>query len=163
MTAEQKLERIDAYEQGARAFDDVPSLPPETLTFRPTVDSWTVHEHVVHFVESEIATFHRYRKAVAEPGGPVIGYDEEIWTASLNYHQTNLADSLTLLRLLRKLAAAHLRTLVDQDWKALTFVHSSRGPVNLETWLEDYIDHVRFHREFIDRIKRVLSAPARPS
>ncbi len=162
MTAQQKLERIEAYEQGARAFDDVLTLDPAVLTFRPTVDSWTIHEHTVHFVESEIATFHRYRKAVAEPGGPVVGYDEEAWTASLGYHQTSLADSLALLRLLRKIAAAHLRTLVDQDWKALTFSHSVRGPVNLETWIEDYIDHVKFHREYIDRIKRLREVPVRP-
>lgn len=151
MTTAEKLAAIDRYLSGADAFDDTLTLAPQVLTFRPFSDAWTVHEHVVHFVESEVATFHRYRKAVAEPGGPVVGYDEDRWTAALDYHRVSLADSLALLKLLRRIAAAHLRTIADRDWTTLTFTHSSRGPVNLETWVGDYIDHVRFHRELVDR------------
>lgn len=156
MTPSEKSRLIDEFEAGASAFDDVLSLSPALLAFRPTLDAWTIHEHVVHFVESDIATFHRYRKAIAEPGGPVVGYDEDRWTASLNYDGTSLTDALALLKLLRKIAAHHLRTLVAQDWTLLTFTHSSKGKVNLETWIQDYIDHVRFHREYIERNKRLF-------
>ncbi len=93
-------------------------MEPALLTFRPSVDAWTIHEQVVHFVESDIAAFHRYRKAVAEPGGPVVGYDEERWTPALNYQGTSLADSIALLKLLRRIAAAHLRSMVTRDWTA---------------------------------------------
>jgi len=114
---------------------------------------------VVHFVESEIATFHRYRKAVAEPGGSVIGYNEEKWTSALNYHATSLQDSIALLKLLRKIASAHLRTLVLRDWTVLTFNHNSKGSVNLETWIKDYIDHVKFHRNLIERNIKLFDMP----
>jgi len=157
MTPAEKEALIGQFESGAQAFDDTLSLEPQLLTFRPTVDAWTIHEHVVHFVESDIAAFHRYRKAVAEPGGPVVGYDEDRWTLALNYHATSLADALALLKLLRKIAASHLRTLVSRDWTTLTFLHSSKGLVNLEVWLADYIDHVRFHREYIERNKKLFA------
>lgn len=157
MTISEKEALIAQFESGAHAFDDALTFEPGLLTFRPSVDAWTIHEHVVHFVESDIATFHRYRKAVAEPGGPVIGYDEDQWTASLDYHGTSLADSIALLKLLRKIAAAHLRTIVTRDWTLLTFTHSSKGVVNLETWLVDYIDHVRFHRDYVERNKKLFS------
>jgi hypothetical protein len=158
MTSAQKLSRIQAFLEGADAFDDVLSFPPALLTFRPTTDAWTIHEHVVHFVESDIASFHRYRKAVAEPGGSVVGYDEEAWTPALNYHATSLTDSVALLKLLRKIAGAHLRTLVDHDWTAITYTHSTNGAVNLEQWILTYIDHVRFHRELIERNRRLFKA-----
>jgi len=151
MTPTEKRNLITQFLAGAEAFDDVLSMSGSLLTFRPGPDAWTIHEHVVHFVESEIATFHRYRKAVAEPGGAVVGYDEDKWTSALNYHGTSLSDSLALLKLLRKIAATHLLSLVEQDCNLFTFTHSSKGPVNLEGWLVSYIDHVTFHREYIER------------
>lgn len=156
MTPNEKEALIAQFEAGAAAFDDTLSMQPALLTFRPSADAWTIHEHVVHFAESEVATFHRYRKAAAEPGGPVVGYDEEKWTPALNYHATSLADAVALLKLLRKIAAAHLRTIVTRDWTALAFNHSSKGPINLEVWIVDYIDHVRFHREYIERNKKLF-------
>jgi hypothetical protein len=157
MTPAEKEARIDQFLAGADAFDDTLAMEPALLTFRPSSDAWTIHEHVVHFAESEAATFHRYRKAVAEPGGPVLGYDEEKWTPALNYHATSLADAIALTKLLRKIASAHLRTIVLRDWTALAFHHNSTGPVNLEVWIDDYIDHVRFHREYIERNKKLFA------
>lgn len=156
MTIPEKDALIDRYEAGAQAFDDVLTLPAALLTFRPSVDAWTIHEHVVHFVESDIAAFHRYRKAVAEPGGPVIGYDEDKWTPALNYHGTSLVDSLSLLKLLRKIAAHHLRSITTHDWSLYSFTHSTKGTVALEAWVADYIDHVDFHRQYIERNKKLF-------
>ena len=158
MTPQEKQTLIDRYLAGADAFDDVLEMPSALLTFRPFAEAWTIHEHAVHFLESEIAAFHRYRKAVAEPGGPVVGFDEEKWTPALNYHAVPLPDSIAALKLIRRIAAGHLRTLVDRDWKTLTYTHSSAGPVTLETWIDLYIDHVRFHRELIDRNKRLFES-----
>lgn len=157
MTPDQKDALIDQFLAGADAFDDTLTMAPALLTFRPSADAWTIHEHVVHFVESDVATFHRYRKAVAEPGGPVIGFDEDKWTPALNYHATSLADSIALVKLLRKIAAAHLRTIVLRDWTSLTYTHSVQGPVNLETWLQLYVDHVTFHRQYIERNKKLFT------
>jgi hypothetical protein len=156
MTTAEKEILIHRFLAGAEAFDDTLSMEPALLTFRPSVDAWTIHEHVVHFVESDIAGFHRYRKAVAEPGGPVVGYDEEKWTPALNYHATSLADSIALLKLLRRIAAAHLRSIVTRDWSVLTYLHSSSGPVTLEGWLQNYVDHVDFHRELIERNRKLF-------
>jgi hypothetical protein len=156
MTPSEKDALIDRYEAGGAAFDDVLSMEPALLTFRPAVDAWTIHEHVVHFLESDVAAFHRYRKAVAEPGGPAVGYDEEKWTPALNYQSASLADCIAAFKLLRKIAAAHLRSIVTRDWKALSYTHSTKGAVDLETWIIDYIDHVRFHREYIERNKKLF-------
>jgi hypothetical protein len=157
MTTAEKHTLIDRYLAGADAFDDVLTMPVALLTFRPFADAWTIHEHTVHFLESDIASFHRYRKAVAEPGGPVVGYDEEAWTPALNYHAVSLAETVAAIKLIRRIAASHLRTIADHDWTALAYNHSSTGLVNLEQWIDLYVDHVRFHRELIERNKNLFA------
>jgi hypothetical protein len=151
MDTQEKLAAIDRFERGGSAFDDLRYLDTAILVFRPFQGAWTIHEHVVHFLESDIASFHRYRSAVALPGSPVLGYDEEAWTPALAYHGHDFGETLLLIGLLRSYAAKHLRLIAGQDWKALAYVHSSKGRVDLEQWIEQYIDHVRFHRELIDR------------
>ncbi len=155
MDTKEKLAAIDSHERGGSAFDDLRYLDPALLTFRPFAGAWTIHEHVVHFLESDIASFHRYRSAVAKPGSPVLGYDEEIWTPSLGYHDQDIGETLLLIGLLRSYAATHLRLIADRDWTALAYVHDSKGRVDLEHWIVQYIDHVRFHRELIDRNLRL--------
>ena len=155
MDTKDKLAAIDLYERGGSAFDDLRYLDPELLTFRPFETAWTIHEQVVHFLDSDIASFHRYRTAVAVPGGPVLGYNEEAWTPALGYHGQDLGDTILLIGLLRSYAARHLRTMADRDWTALAYVHDAKGRVDLEHWIMQYIDHVRFHRELIDRNLRL--------
>jgi hypothetical protein len=87
---------------------------------------------------------------VAQPETQVLGFDQ-VWTPALDYHSHDLGATVTLIKLLRSYMAAHLRTLVDRDWTKLAYIHSSYGRVDLEGWIDSYIDHVRFHRELVDR------------
>lgn len=157
METEEKRALIAQFEEGSRAFDDVLSLPPELLRYRPFPDAWTIHEHVVHVLESDMAGFHRYRRAIAEPGTAVLGYDEEVWTPALAYHSHDLGETIALLKAERHYAAAHLHTLLAADWSAFSYSHSQFGSVSLEKWLGDYVGHVKIHRDYIDRNLRLWS------
>ena len=151
MIPREKTTKIAAFLKGASEFDDIPGLKPAILDWHPASDMWSIHEHLVHLMDAEVATFHRYRKAVAEPGGKAIGFDEEKWTASLAYHEMDIRDALAVFKLLRKLTAAHLSSIVDRDWSTMWFQHDQRGKINLETWIVNYIEHAATHREYIDR------------
>ncbi len=155
MTTQEKLKKIDEFERGAAAFDDTLAMAKEILLFRPFPDAWTIHEQVVHFLESDLAAYHRYRRAVAEPGTKVLGFDEAVWTPALDYHSHDLGATIALLKALRSYAAAHLRSIADRNWSAYSYDHNFFGRVGLESWLDSYIDHVRFHRELIDRNLRL--------
>jgi hypothetical protein len=150
MTAAEKLVAIASFESGADAFDDVFRLPPAALTYRPFPDAWTIHEHIVHCLEVDAADFHRYRRAIAQPDTQVLSFDQS-WTAALDYHCQDLAASVALIKSLRTFMAAHLRALADRDWHAFAYIHSKYGRIDLETALQRTIDHVKFHRELIDR------------
>jgi hypothetical protein len=158
MNSIEKKSAIDRFEAGGAAFDDLLSLDEKSLNGRPFSEAWTIHEHVVHVLEADIATFHRYRRAIAEPGSAVLGFNEEVWTPALNYQTHDLGATISLIRALRSYTAAHLRTLVEKDWTLWAFKHDSAGLVNLEAWIEMYIDHIRFHRELIDRNLRLLKS-----
>jgi len=151
MTREEKLKAVDLYESAASRFDGFVALPRELLRYRPFTGAWSIHEHIVHVLESEVAAFHRYRRAVAQSGTAALGYDEERWTPALGYHDSDPADCLAAFRLLRRIAAAHLRSLADRDWTSLAYVHDSKGRVDLETWIVDYTDHVAVHLGYIER------------
>lgn len=150
MTPDEKRVLIDAFERAGDAFDDVLSIPSEIRAFRPFPDAWTIHEQVVHCLEVDAAFFHRYRRAVAQPETAVPGFDRS-WTAALDYHSHDLGATLALIRALRRYMAAHLRTFVERDWTRLAYVHSQSGRKDLEQAVSGMIDHVRFHRELIDR------------
>jgi hypothetical protein len=150
MTTDEKMEAIASFENAAAAFDDVLLLPPASWTFRPFPDAWTTHEHIVHCLEVDAASFHRYRRAIAQPDTPVPSFDQS-WTAALDYHLHDLAASVALIKSLREFMAAHLRTLADRDWHAFAYIHSKYGRIDLESAIRSYTDHVGFHRELIDR------------
>ena len=141
---------IASFAKGADDFDDVFRLPPAALTFRPFPDAWTIHEHIVHCLEVDAANFHRYRRAIAQPDTHVLSFDQS-WTASLDYHRHDLAASVALIKSLRNFMAAHLRTLADRDWHSFAYIHSKYGRIDLECAVQNHIDHVKFHRELIDR------------
>jgi hypothetical protein len=150
MTSAEKLKLVNAFEKGANAFDDVLSLPTAVVNFRPMPDAWTIHEHVVHCLEVDIANFHRYRRAIAQPETKVLSFDQ-VWTSALDYPSHDLSASLVLIKLLRRYMAIHLRSLADRDWTQFAYIHSKAGRVNLEEAVTSYVDHVRFHQELIDR------------
>ncbi len=150
MTAGEKRKLIDSFQKGADAFDDVLSLTTSITHFRPFPEAWTIHEHIVHCLDVDAANFHRYRRAIAQPGTTVVPFDQ-VWTSALDYHSHDLSASLVLIKLLRRYTAIHLHSLVDRDWTQFAFLHPKSGRVNLEEAISSYIDHVRFHRELIDR------------
>ncbi|MBN1894747.1 DinB family protein [bacterium] len=150
MTSGEKRSLIDSFEKSSDAFDDVLKLPPEVLKFRPFPDAWSILEQIVHCLDVDAANFHRYRRGIAQPETQVLGFDGT-WTSALDYQSHDLEETVALIRLIRRYMAGHLRRLVDHDWKHYAYIHSQYGRIDLERAIADYTDHVRFHRELIDR------------
>jgi len=121
-------------------------FPRAMWQFRAGPDGWTIHEIVVHIADSEANSFIRCRRAIAEPGGGVYGYDEMRWARELGYHGQSADDALELFKWLRLTTFKLIQTLHAEAWTR-TFVHSDSGPVTLDGWLDTYERHVRDHIE----------------
>ncbi len=151
MTISQKHEELLKFLEAGDGFDDILSLDKKVTTWQPGGDMWTIHQHMVHILDSELISFQRYRKAIAEPGGLIVAYDQDLWTSRLAPETIDLDSVVVMLKLVRKLAFEHLKSIVEQPWSDFWFNHSERGRVDLEQWLEMYVQHLQTHRDYIDR------------
>ena len=150
MAGNEKMNLIERFEKLSCEFDDVLSLSHELILFRPFEDAWSIKEQVVHCLEVDMANFHRYRRAIAQPDTPILSFDQ-VWTKNLDYQSADLASTVNLIKMVRAYMACHLKTMMDRDWTQYAYIHDKRGRIHLEEALCQYADHVEFHRKLIDR------------
>jgi hypothetical protein len=112
--------------------------------FRPAPDRWTIHEIVVHIADSEANSYVRCRRFIAEPGKPVLAYDEMQWAGSLRYHEQDTDEALELFRWLRLKSFHLIQTLPGAAW-ANTVYHPENGRMTLDDWLDVYERHIPEH------------------
>src|SRR5438105_796084 len=95
-----KTERQHTLESYGNAYQKlvaaIREFPAAMWQFRPDTDSWTIHETIIHITDSEVSSFVRCRKAIAEPGSAVTAYNEPVWAKALKYHEQSTDDALEL-------------------------------------------------------------------
>jgi hypothetical protein len=121
-------------------------FPREMWQWRATPETWTIHEIVCHIADSEANSYIRARRLIAEPGSPVLGYDEMRWARDLHYHERNTDEALELFRWLRGNTAKLIRTVPEATWANVVH-HSDSGPMTMDQWLDIYARHIPDHIE----------------
>jgi len=138
-------------------------LDEEALHGRPRGDgTWSIHEIVLHLVDSELFGAVRVRKVLAESGPALPGYDQAHWARSLDYQAGGAAERVAALALfdaLRRQIHALLARATAADWER-TGVHPVRGQITLRNLLEIYADHGERHLEQVLACRRLLGRPA---
>jgi hypothetical protein len=124
--------------------------PKESLDFKPGPGKWSLQDIVFHLAESELHGYLRGRTIIAEPGAPIQAFDQDRWAQSLDVSAQPMDEVVDLFRLLRELMARQLRALPEAAWEQFA-VHSERGPITLEGWLEGYVGHLDAHLVQMDR------------
>ncbi len=115
----------------------------------PTPNEWSIRQIIFHIADSEANYYARLRKAVAEPGGMVVAYDQNLWTDSLDYPGRNTDEALELFRLLRTSSYRLLSQLPEQAWTNWV-QHSERGRLSLEDLVAVAENHVTEHLKQIE-------------
>jgi hypothetical protein len=145
MTPEQRTRKIDSFGQGhAQLVNAVSEFPREMWTFRDEHGCWSIHEHIVHVADSEVNSYIRCRRLIAEPGQSLMAYDENRWAGELLYHDQDIADTLELFQWLRHKTYTLIRTLPDSMWEHTAY-HPENGEMTLDDWLMVYESHVPEH------------------
>jgi hypothetical protein len=129
----------------------IAAFPREMWQFRAGSEEWTIHEILVHIADSEVNSYVRCRRLIAEPGSTVLGYDEMTWARVLDYHQQSVEDALELFKWLRRKSYLLVRGLEEGAWSHVV-THSESGPMILEDWLRTYERHVPEHIEQMSRV-----------
>ncbi len=129
-------------------------FPPGMWRFKPSETDWSIHEIVVHITDSEANSYIRARRLIAEPGQPLMAYDENAWAANLNYQHLDTGEAIELFRWLRANTYALLETLPEETWAHSGF-HPENGDTTLDDWLDTYARHVPEH---VEQMEGVLQA-----
>jgi len=144
-------ELLMTYAKGpARLKAALAQYPKESLDFKPGPDKWSLQDIVFHLAESEVHGYLRGRTIIAESGAGIQAFDQDRWAQSLDVSAQPIDEVVDLFRLLRELMARQLRALPEAAWEQFA-VHSERGPITLERWLEIYVGHLDAHLAQMDR------------
>lgn len=145
MTPNQRVRKIESYVDGyAQLTGALERFPRNMWTFRDEHGCWSIHEHLIHIADSEVNSYIRCRRLIAEPGQSLMAYDENRWAEALLYHEQNVGDALELFRWLRLKTSALIETLPDSIWLQSAY-HPENGDMTLDDWLDVYERHVPEH------------------
>lgn len=150
MDKDERNQKIELYGQGFEMLlAALKEIPLEAWKFKPEPGEWSVHEVIIHLADSETNAALRARKLAVEPGGLLMGYDQDQWAVVLNYHDQNTDDALQVTKFARLTTYNWLKTLPDE-----IFTHTVRHPeydepYTFEKWIDIYSAHIPGHIEQI--------------
>jgi hypothetical protein len=126
------------------------SVPQEALKWRPAPGKWSVHEVILHCADSETNAHMRIRYLLGEADPLIIGYDQDAWATTLNYHALPLEPALATIEAVRANTVPLLESLPESAWKKVGR-HSEHPSYGVEKWMELYAEHLEVHARQIGR------------
>ena len=151
MDRQERDEKIELYGHGFELLmATLAEVPKEAWKFKPAPTEWSVHEVIIHLADSESNAALRARKLIVEPGGAIMGYDQDKWANELNYHDQSYEDALETLRLVRKTTYALLKKQPDEVFNNTIMHPEYDEPYTFENWINIYSGHIPTHIEQIE-------------
>ena len=105
-------------------------IPAKVIHFKPQKNKWSIAEIIVHLADSEAHGFVRAKKIIAECGGKVCVYNQQIWAEQLFYDQMDYKDALELIRIVRKSLYKVLTLISEETWHNYIY-HPETGKITL--------------------------------
>ncbi|HCR70396.1 MAG TPA: hypothetical protein DIW23_03040 [Anaerolineae bacterium] len=150
MNKKERDEKIELYGNGYELLmQTLKDIPQEMRKFKPEPKEWSVHEILVHLADSESNAALRARKLIVEPGGLLMGYDQDKWAVELNYHDQSWEDALETVKFVRKTTYKLLKQQPDEVFANSVKHPEYDEPYTFEKWLNIYSGHIPGHIEQI--------------
>lgn len=129
-------------------------VPAEARQWRPGPGTWSAHEVVIHCADSETNSHMRLRYLLGESSPTIVGYDQDRWSAVMDYHAHPIEPAMATVAAVRANTVPLLRRLSEEQWKR-TGTHTESGSYGVEEWLRIYAEHLEIHDR---QIRRNLAA-----
>ncbi|HCB01109.1 MAG TPA: hypothetical protein DEP19_01890 [Anaerolineae bacterium] len=150
MDKKERDEKIELYGNGYDLLMQMlKDIPQGMWKFKPEPKEWSVHEILVHLADSESNAALRARKLIVEPGGLLMGYDQDKWAIELNYHDQSWEDALETVKFVRKTTYKLLKGQPDEVFTNSVKHPEYDEPYTFEKWLNIYSGHIPGHIEQI--------------
>ena len=151
METQERGNKIEMYGRGYDLLKAaLAEVPAEAMKFKPEPKEWSVYEIIIHIADSETNAALRARKLIVEPGGALMGYDQDKWAIGLNYHEQDLDDALEATRIARKTTYKLLKTVSEEVFNTHWLKHPEyEDPYTFDKWINIYSNHIPGHIEQI--------------
>ena len=147
----QRNEKIELYGRGYELLmAALNEIPQDAWKFKPAPKEWSIHEILIHLADSESNAALRVRKLIAEPGGILMGYDQDKWAIKLDYLSQSYEDCLEIVRLVRKTTYELLKRQPEDVFEHTVKHPEYKEPYTFEKWLNIYSAHIPGHIEQIE-------------
>ncbi len=144
---------IARYAEGTRYIDGlVAKVGADDLDRKPPA-AWSPRQIIHHLADSELQSYARLRRLIAEPAGSIIqGYDEGAWAENptLGYGELPIANSVAVFLAVRSASLDVIERLTPDDL-GRSGEHSESGPYTVRRWLEIYTQHPFDHGAQLER------------
>ena len=146
-----------SYEQATHYFFSCVEQVDDSNLDNHHPDGWSARQVIHHMADSEVQSYARLRRLLAEPEGSIIqGYDEAAWAQCqvLGYEELPIQPSLDAIRAVRNSSHIILTRLTESDLNRFG-THTESGPYTVSDWLRIYTEHPREHG---DQLLRALQS-----
>lgn len=156
MDKQERTEKIELYGRGYdMLMETLKDIPREMWKFKPGPKEWSVHEVLVHLADSESNAALRARMLIVEPGGVVMGYDQDAWAIALNYHDQSWEEALEVIRLARRTTYKILKEQPEEVFSHTVRHTQYADPFSFDQWLNTYSTHIPGHIDQIQNNYRI--------
>jgi hypothetical protein len=121
-------------------------FPAKMWFFKPSAESWSIHEIILHLADSEVCAYEVCRRFIAEPDSQVMAFDVVQWGRCLGYFHQSAREALEIIRRLRNMTYQVLDMLPEPVWKH-TLEDPRHGRLSLAQWVEIQERHIPHHVE----------------
>jgi hypothetical protein len=140
----QKIENYGVYHKNFRDF--LKEFPREMWNYKPDADHWSVHEIILHLLDTEMNAYVRYRICVAEPGKTITPFDQDKWSRELKYQERNVEEAIHGLQWVIQMNYELLKSLPEEAFSR-SVIHPERGVQSLDQAVTVYFNHIPHHIE----------------
>ena len=114
------------------------------VDFVPEPGKWSIRQIVAHLADAEIVATMRLRQIIAENNPKLEAFDQDAWTRNLDYARRKPSQSLETFRRIRGENYELLKELPESAFERAG-LHSERGRVTLQQFLQGYAEHAESH------------------
>lgn len=132
----------------------VTGLSTTALDFKPSPEKWSIRQQLAHLADAEMQMGARFRWSAAEPGKPIVAFDQDKWAATARYSTVSAESSLATFTAIRRWTLDFVKRLSPAEFEAAYVQHEERGKETLQRLLTMMAGHDLNHLKQIEELKQ---------
>lgn len=154
MVAELIKKYVDGGLKLRRAYEGVTK---EQLLAYPIPGTWSLQQIAIHMMDSDLIGADRMKRVASMDKPLLIGYDETAFNLLPGIDEIDAFTAIDVFDINRQNLGVILQRLPKEAFQRFG-IHNEKGKVTLEYLIQNYIDHLDYHLEFVAKKRALLQA-----